>query len=312
MRELKATDKITQKMTRDGAVSENLATGEVEHISSREPETELSASSEESAGTAADLALRAAEHHEKKTARKAEKADTQAVRDGSAARQRPSSRLQFTEEERADPILGKYIDRSDRAADKLDAAKAAIPTKKVLRTERIFDETAGKGKTQLHFEEMEKRPNGRLRHNPLSRPVHEIVHAAHAKVHEVEQENVGVEAGHKGEVLTERGLAYGKGKVRAAVHHHRTKPWRDAAKAEQASFKANAEYLYQKALHDDPALAASNPVSRFLQKQRIKRNYAKELRQAEKTRKEHSGHGEKCGAESKGRLQGNIPLHQAP
>ena len=285
MRELKATDKITQKMTRDGAVSENLATGEVEHISSREPETELSASSEESAGAAADLALRAAEHHEKKTARKAEKADTQAVRDGSAARQRPSSRLQFTEEERADPALGKYIDHSDRAADRLDAAKAAIPTKKVLRTERIFDETAGKGKTQLHFEEVEKRPNGRLRHNPLSRPVHEIVHAAHAKVHEVEQENVGVEAGHKGEVLTERGLAYGKGKVRAAVHHHRTKPWCDAAKAEQASFKANADYLYQKALHDDPALAASNPVSRFLQKQRIKRNYAKELRQAEKTAK---------------------------
>ena len=101
----------------------------------------------------------------------------------------------------------------------------------------------------------------------------------------MEQENVGVEAGHKGEVLTERGLAYGKGKVRAAVHHHRTKPWRDAAKAEQASFKANADYLYQKALHDDPALAASNPVSRFLQKQRIKRNYAKELRQAEKTAK---------------------------
>ena len=76
MRELKAPDKITQKMTRDGAVSENLATGEVEHISSREPETELSASSEESAGAAADLALRAAEHHEKKSARKAEKADT--------------------------------------------------------------------------------------------------------------------------------------------------------------------------------------------------------------------------------------------
>ena len=136
MRELKATDKITQKMTRDGAVSENLATGEVEHISSREPETELSASSEESAGAAADLALRAAEHHEKKSARKAEKADTQAVRDGSAARQRPSSRLQFTEEERADPALGKYIDRSDRAADRLDAAKAAIPTKKVLRKRR--------------------------------------------------------------------------------------------------------------------------------------------------------------------------------
>jgi len=117
MRELKATDKITQKMTRDGAVSENLATGEVEHISSREPETELSASSEESAGAAADLALRAAEHHEKKSTRKAEKADTQAVRDGSAARQHPSSRLQFTEEEHADPALIYEDDVSGKLSD---------------------------------------------------------------------------------------------------------------------------------------------------------------------------------------------------
>lgn len=158
MRELKATDKITQKMTRDGAVSENLATGEVEHISSREPETELSASSEESTGAAADLALRAAEHHEKKSARKAEKADTQAVRDGSAARQRPSSRLQFTEEERADPALGKYIDRSDRAADRLDAATAAIPTKKVLRTERVLTKQPEKAKCSFTLKKWRNAP----------------------------------------------------------------------------------------------------------------------------------------------------------
>lgn len=158
MRELKATDKITQKMTRDGAVSENLATGEVKHISSREPETELSVSSEESAGAAADLALRAAEHHEKKSARTAEKADTQAVRDGSAARQHPSSRLQFTEEERADPTLGKYIDHSDRAADRLDAAKAAIPTKKVLRTERVLTRQPEKAKRSFTLKKWRNAP----------------------------------------------------------------------------------------------------------------------------------------------------------
>src|SRR5699024_8416683 len=92
------------------------------------------------------------------------------VREGSAAGQRPSSRLQFTEEERADPDLRRYIRRSDRAADRLDAAKEAIPKKKVLKTERVFDETAGRGKTRLRFEEVEKKPNGHLRHNPLSRP----------------------------------------------------------------------------------------------------------------------------------------------
>ena len=280
MRELKTTDKITQKMTRDGAVSENLATGEVEHISSREPETELSASSEESAGAAADLALRAAEHHEKKSARKAEKADTQAVRDGSAARQRPSSRLQFTEEERADPALGKYIDRSDRAADKLDAAKTAIPTKKVLRTERVFDETVGKGKTQLHFEEVEKRPNGRLRHNPLSRPVHEIVHAAHAKVHEVEQENVGVEAGHLTERGMEKAVRYGNRKLQNWQTNRKLKPWREVSHAEQAAVQANAEALYQMALRENPQLAASNPISRMWQKKKLQKQYAAAYRAA--------------------------------
>ena len=265
-------------MTRDGAVSENLATGEVERISSREPETELASSPEESANAALDLAARAAEHHTYLSAKKQAKADDKAVKEGSAARRRPSSRLQFTDEERADPAMKKYIDRSDKAADRLDKTKAAIPTKKVIRRERTFDEATGKGKTRLHFEEVEKKPNGKLHHNPLSRPMQELRATAHSKIQQVEHENVGVEAGHKGELLAERGVSYTGSKVRAAVRHHKTNPWRDAAKAEQASIKANAEYLYQKALHDDPALAASNPVSRFMQKQRIKRNYAKEVR----------------------------------
>lgn len=259
MKELKAPDKVTQKMTHDGAVTENLATGEVTNISSRDPEVDLSASSEEPASAAVDLAARAAEHHTHLSAKKQAKADDKAVKEGSAARRRPSSRLQFTDEERADPAMKKYIDRSDKAADKLDKAKAAIPTKKVIRKERTFDETTGKGKTRLRFEEVEKKPNGKLHHSPLSRPMQELRATAHSKIRQVEQDNVGVEAGHKGELLAESAVSYTGSKVRSAIRHHKTKPWRDAAKAEQASIKANAEYLYQKALHDDPGLAASNP-----------------------------------------------------
>ena len=284
MNELKASEKVTQKMTHDGAVAENLATGEVTNISSREAEVDLSAE-QEPVTTAAAAAEHIARAHDRRKAKKAANAQADTVREGSAVRQRPSSRLKFTEEERASPDLQKAIRRSDRAADKLDAAKEAIPTKKVLKTERIFDEAAGKGKTRLRFEDVEKKPNGHLRHNPLSRPVQELKATAHGEVRKVEQENVGVEAGHKGEELVERGAARAVGGVRTAVREHRMKPWRDAVKAENASIKANAEFLYQKALHDDPALAASNPVSRFLQKKRIQRNYAKEIRQAEKTAK---------------------------
>lgn len=284
MKELKAPDKVAQKMTHDGAVSENLATGEVITISGREAETDFSAD-REPVETAEAVAERAAHAHDRHRAKRAARTEAETVRAGSEARGRPSSRLQFTDEERASPDLQRVIRRSDRATDRLDAAKEAIPTRKALKTERVFDEAAGKGKTRLRFEEVEKKPNGHLRHNPLSRPVQELKATAHGEVRRVEQENVGVEAGHKGEELAERGIARGAGAVRGALRERRMKPWRDAAKAEQASIKANADFLYQKALHDDPGLAAANPVSRYLQKKRIQRNYAKEIRQAEKTAK---------------------------
>lgn len=284
MKELKAPDKVTQKMTHDGAVPENLSTGEVTNISSREAETDFSAD-REPLQTAEAAAERAAHAHDRHKAKQAARADAETVRAGSEARGRPSSRLQFTDEELAAPDLRKAIRRSDRAADKLDAAKEAIPTRRVLKTERVFDEAAGKGKTRLRFEEVEKKPNGHLRHNPLARPVQELKATAHGEVRKVEHENVGVEAGHKGEELAERGVARAAGGVRSAVRERRMKPWRDAVKAENASVKANADFLYQKALHDDPGLAAANPVSRYLQKKRIQRNYAKEIRQAEKTAK---------------------------
>lgn len=281
MKEMKAPEKVAQKMTRDGAVAENLVTGEVDRISHRETEANFSAPEEEiSFGSPLEQVAHA---HAQHRARKAEKKAANAVCEGSEARQRPPSRLQFTEEERADPALQKYIRRSDRAADKLDAAKAAIPTKTVRVKERVFDDTTGKGKTSIRFQGVEKKPNGKLRHSPLSRPVQEISLATHNEVHKVEQENVGVEAGHKAEELAEHGVLYAGSKVREVKFHHQTKPWRDAVKAEQEAIRANADFLYQKAIRDDPAMASSNPVSRYLQKKRIQRNYAKQVRQAETT-----------------------------
>ena len=292
MKEMKAPDKVTQKMTRDGAVAENLATGEVERISSRETETDFSSLNE--------AAVKQVAHaHARHRAKEAASKDAEAVRQGSEARQRPSSRLQFTEEERADPALEKYIRRSDRAADKLDAAKAAIPTKTVRVRERVFDEATGTGRTALRFETVEKKPNGKLRTNPLSRPVQEISMAAHNEVHKVEQENVGVEAGHKAEELAEHGVLCAGNQARQALRHHETKPWRDAAKAEQAATKANADYVYHKAVRDDPSLAASNPVSRYLQKRRIQRDYIKQARQAEKNARNTAAAARSAAARAK-------------
>lgn len=100
---------------------------------------------------------------------------------------------------------------------------------------------------------------------------------AHGKIHEVEGENVGVESGHKAEELAEHGVG---GAVRMERRRRKLKPYRKAAKAERKAANANAEYLYQKALHDNPDLLSGNPLNQFFQKQRLKREYAKAARTA--------------------------------
>lgn len=189
-----------------------------------------------------------------------------------------SSRLQFTDEERAAPELEKYIRKSDKAADRLDAARAALPKQKKLIRERTYNEAAGKGKTRLRFEEREKPvPGGRQHKNPLSRPTHEAGVFVHNKIHSVEKDNAGVEGAHKAEELGERGARYGARKIRQGYHSRKLKPYREAVKAEKAAAKANINVQYRKALRDNPRLA-SNPVSRLWQKRQIKKQYAQAWR----------------------------------
>ena len=292
-------------MTREGAVEVNAATGKKKRISKRIRDadfakTEAPQPPEQAAqtipGGAAPAPTAAAPplphapgaEREQDTAaaervleridgartRKASKKAARKAQAEATAKEK-SSRLQFTDEERATPELERYIRKSDKAADRLDAAKAAIPKEKKLVRERTFDEATGKGKTRLHFEEQEK-PIGRNKphNNPLSRPAQEAGIFVHNKIHSVEKDNSGVEGAHKSEELAEKGAKYGTRKIREGYRSHKLKPYRAAAKAEKAAEKANVNYLYHKTLHENPQLT-SNPLSRFMQKQQIKRQYAK-------------------------------------
>lgn len=279
MKQLKPRDKVVQKMTRDGLTLENQTTGEVGNISDRAGEPELSAP--EVGGTAEKALERADTMNDRHKAKKAAKQATADAREGDAALHRPSSRLQLTEEERANPDMQKYIRKSDKRADKLDKAREQIPHKHTVSKQRIYDEASQKSKTRLHMEQVEK-PAPKLKPSPMNRPAQEIGLAVHGKIHEVEHDNVGVESGHKGEELAERQM--GKA-IRKGMERHKLKPYRAASKAEQKALKANAEYFYQKSLRDNPQMASSagNPVSRLWQKQRIKRQYAKAARAAGQT-----------------------------
>ena len=170
-------------------------------------------------------AERVMEHIDAAHTRKASKKAAQRAQREAAAKEK-SSRLQFTDEELATPELEKYVKKSNEAADRLDAARAAIPKEKKLIGERTFDEATGKGKTRLRFEEREKPINGGKSHsNPLSRPAQEAGVFVHNKIHSVEKDNSGVEGAHKSEELAERGAKYGARRVREGYRSHKLKPY---------------------------------------------------------------------------------------
>ena len=179
-------------------------------------------------------------------------------------------RLQFTDAEREDSRLKEHIRHADQAADKAEAARAKISKKKKKVKQRTVDPATGKKKTQLRFEEVDKpAPASKLTHAVTAAPGKTISSQVHKKIGETEEDNVGVQSVHQVEEAAESGVHM----AQSAYRSHKLRPYRAAARAERKLEKANVNALYQKSLAENPALS-SNPISRWQQKQAIKKQYA--------------------------------------
>ena len=182
-------------------------------------------------------------------------------------------RLRFTEEERADPALEKPIRKAEKAAVKADKAQAKIPKKQVKRAE--VDPKTGKVTTKLVLED-KPRPPSKLSHTVRDAPGNAVAGKLHQEIRKTEDDNVGVESAHRSEEAVETGVHL----AREGYRSHKLKPYRKAAQAERKLEKANIEALFQKSVYENPA-AASNPLSRWQQKQQIKKQYAAAKRAAQ-------------------------------
>jgi len=199
-------------------------------------------------------------------------------------------RLRFTEEERADPALEKPIRKAEKAAVKADKAQAKIPKKQVKRAE--VDPKTGKVTTKLVLED-KPRPPSKLSHTVRDAPGNAVAGKLHQEIRKTEDGNVGVESAHKSEEAVETGVHL----AREGYRSHKLKPYRKAAQAERKLEKANIEALFQKSVYENPA-AASNPLSRWQQKQQIKKQYAAAKRAAQSGRSA-AGAAQKTGKAAK-------------
>ena len=217
----------------------------------------------------------------------AAKAEEQAAQEGHAADGEPKkpSKLEFTADELPPEAKDKKLTharrKAERTAQKLEQAEGRLPARRKLRMETVSDPDTGKAAKRLKFEKEVKSQRAHVKGPVPMRPVKAGANMAagyaHKKIYQAEDENVGVKAAHRTELVGESGL-------RMAYHRHKTAPYRKVTKLRQKSAKANARLAYRQALQDNPALK-KNLLARMWQKQKLKRQYAKAAREAQKAGK---------------------------
>lgn len=181
------------------------------------------------------------------------------------------TRLRFTEDDLADKAVRQAADRAEKAVGKAEKAveKASKPKKK-LRTEADVSKNRS---AKLRFEKADIEPEldkpSRGKHIISRASSAAITSKAHQAVSEHEDDNIGVQAVHQSEEAVEA-AAY---TIDHAVYSKKLKAHDKAEKLIEKSDRANVDALYEKYKKDNPD-ASTNPISRWRQKQAIKKEYA--------------------------------------
>ena len=162
-----------------------------------------------------------------------------------------------------------------------------VPKSKFRRKSRQEQTAASKLRMERRCEKLDAAREKLVKQKPPKKPgaVKRLAHTAghgvhgfvHGKLYEVEHENVGTEGAHRSELAAESVYRFGRRKLRKAIREH---PAKAVERAESKHIKATAGYYYRKTVEEHPEMQEGGTVSRYLQKQKIKRQYAKQVREA--------------------------------
>lgn len=162
-----------------------------------------------------------------------------------------------------------------------------VPKSKFQRKSRQEQTTASKLRMERRGEKLDAAREKLAKQKPPKKPGavkrlayttgHGVHGFVHGKLYEVEHENVDTEGAHRSELATESVYRFGRRKLRKAIREH---PAKGVERAESKHIKATADYYYRKTVEEHPEMQESGAVSRYLQKQKIKRQYAKQAREA--------------------------------
>ena len=204
------------------------------------------------------------------------------------------NRIGFVEEAGAEVAGSKKLEtlqkKAEKAADKTKKARKKLPQRKEYKLVRHFDEKTGKTTYELQTNKVIKKAN---KNNPVTaagrRAMMEAQGMAHQKIAEDEKDNAGVEAAHRTEETGETVIVHAKN-IKQGIKAKRVKK---VAAAEKKQFKAEVNFRYQKYLEENPQMK-KKALQKRLQKQRIKREYAKAIKKGSAEAKQAAGYAQKA------------------
>lgn len=185
--------------------------------------------------------------------------------------QKKTTRLRFTDEELENNQVKKAAMKAEKAADKADKAKEKIPARKKLVTDAekasVRSEKLRFGKAEFSVEEVAKPSKGKRLATKGSAVA--VSSNVHKQIAQNEDENVGVQSAHQSEELAETAIHT----VEHAGYSKKLKAYNKAERLERRADKANIDALYENQRASNPD-SSSKPISRWRQKQEIKKEYA--------------------------------------
>ena len=172
--------------------------------------------------------------------------------------------------------LQKKRRRAEKAAKKVQKARAKLPKTREYTLQRVFDEKTGKGKYVVVPLDREKpfKQEG-IPKTTMRQMQNEGRNFVHGKIAETEKENSAVEGAHKSEQKVETVYSFVKRQIKGKEQKQRAK----VAKLEKKQFKKEVNFQYQKFLEENPQMQ-KKALQKRLQKQRIKREYIKARKKA--------------------------------
>ncbi len=195
--------------------------------------------------------------------------------------------------EKADLKLSKAEEKVSAKSSNRKLYEKAKPSEKLHEKQKPSAKLKLSKKGQVSAEQaltseklLKPKNKGHIQRNLEKAPVYAVGNEIHKQISKHEEDNLGLQAVHKTEEIAETSSRFVNYHMKSIRQKHKLRPFKQLEQAEKKLYKAEkrlqkktVNYRFEKHKLDNKAeYSTSSPLSKWQQKQKIKKSYVKEFR----------------------------------